>query len=78
MARVYTSGQGEVFKGGYGGVFGLNVPVSTPEEARKSVDEQAAKGVDFIKLWMDDERKTIPVKMTYDVSKGDHRRGAQA
>jgi imidazolonepropionase-like amidohydrolase len=25
--------------------------------------------VDFIKLWMDDERKTIPVKMTYEVSK---------
>ena len=69
MARVFTAGQGEVFKGGYGGVFGLNVMVSTPEEARKSVDVQAAKGVDFIKLWMDDERKTIPVKMTYAVSK---------
>jgi imidazolonepropionase-like amidohydrolase len=69
MARVFTAGQGEVFKGGYGGVLGLNVPISTPEEARKSVDIQAAKGVDFIKLWMDDERKTIPVKMTYDVSK---------
>ncbi len=38
MARVFTSGQGEVFKGGYGGVFGLNVPVSTPEEARTSVE----------------------------------------
>jgi imidazolonepropionase-like amidohydrolase len=69
MARVFTSGQGEVFKGGYGGVLGLNMQVSTPEEARKSVDEQAAKGVDFIKLWMDDERKTIPVKMSYEVSK---------
>lgn len=69
MARVFTAGQGEVFKGGYGGVLGLNVQVSTPQEARKSVDIQAAKGVDFIKLWMDDERKTIPVKMTYDVSK---------
>jgi imidazolonepropionase-like amidohydrolase len=68
-ARVFTAGQGEVFKGGYGGVLGLNEMVSTPEEARKSVDIQAAKGVDFIKLWMDDERKTIPVKMTYDVSK---------
>ena len=67
-ARVFTAGQGEVFKGGYGGLLGLNVPVSTPEEARKSVDEQAAKGVDVIKLWMDDERKTIPVKMTYAVS----------
>jgi imidazolonepropionase-like amidohydrolase len=68
MARVFTAGQGEVFKGGYGGLLGLNVPVSTPEEARKQVDEQAAKGVDLIKLWMDDERKTIPVKMTYAVS----------
>lgn len=67
-ARVFTAGQGEVFKGGYGGVFGLNVPVATPEEARKSVDEQAAKGVDFIKLWMDDERDTIKVKMPYSVS----------
>ena len=68
MARVFTAGQGAVFKGGYGGLLGLNVPVSTPEEARKLVDEQAAKGVDVIKLWMDDERKTIPVKMTYSVS----------
>lgn len=68
-ARVFTAGQGEVFKGGYGGVLGLNEMVSTPEEARKSVDIQAAKDVDFIKLWMDDERKTIPVKMTYAVSK---------
>jgi imidazolonepropionase-like amidohydrolase len=69
MARVFTAGQGEVFKGGYGGLLGLNVPVSTPEEARKQVDEQAAKGADIIKLWMDDERKTIPVKMTYEVSR---------
>ena len=69
IARVFTSGQGMVFKGGYGGLFGLNVPVGTPEEARKSVDEQAAKGVDLIKLWIDDERKMIPVKMSYAVTK---------
>jgi imidazolonepropionase-like amidohydrolase len=68
MARVFTAGQGAVYKGGYGGLLGLNVPVSTPEEARKLVDEQAAKGVDVIKLWMDDERKTIPVKMPYSIS----------
>src|ERR1700710_1600052 len=55
-------------KGGYGGLVGVTIPISTPAEARKQVDEQAAKGVDFIKLWMDDERKTIPVKMPYDVS----------
>jgi imidazolonepropionase-like amidohydrolase len=69
MARVFSAGQGAVMKGGYGGLVGVTNPISTPEEARKLVDEQAAKGVDFIKLWMDDERKTIPVKMTYDVSK---------
>ncbi len=68
MARIFSAGQGEVIKGGYGGLVGVTIPISTPEEARKQVDEQAAKGVDFIKLWMDDERKTIPVKMPYAVS----------
>jgi imidazolonepropionase-like amidohydrolase len=68
MARLFSSGQGAVMKGGYGGLLGVTQPISTPEEARKLVDQQAAKGVDFIKLWMDDERKTIPVKMTYEVS----------
>src|SRR5439155_23259675 len=69
MARLFSAGQGAVMKGGYGGLVGVTQPISTPEEARKLVDEQAAKGVDFIKLWMDDERKTIPVKMTYAISK---------
>ena len=69
MARLFSAGQGAVMKGGYGGLVGVTQPISTPEEARKLVDEQAAKGVDFIKLWMDDERKTIPVKMSYEISK---------
>src|SRR3954464_557474 len=68
MARIFSAGQGAVMKGGYGGLVGVTNPISTPEEARKLVDEQAAKGVDFIKLWMDDERKTIPIKMPYSVS----------
>ncbi len=68
MSRVFSAGQGAVIKGGYGGLVGVTQPISTPEEGRKLVDEQAAKGVDFIKLWMDDERKTIPVKMPYSVS----------
>lgn len=67
--RIFSAGQGAVMKGGYGGLLGVTNPVSTPEEARKLVQQQAAKGVDFIKLWMDDERKTIPVKMTYAISK---------
>lgn len=69
MARVFTSGQGLVFKGGYGGLYGLNVPVSTPEEARKAVAAEAAKGVDFIKMWVDDEREMIPNKMPYEITK---------
>ena len=68
ISRVFSAGQGAVIKGGYGGLLGVTQPISTPEEGRKLVDEQAAKGVDFIKLWMDDERKTIPVKMPYSVS----------
>ena len=68
MARVFSAGQGAVIKGGYGGLLGVTNPIATPEEGRKLVDEQAAKGVDFIKLWVDDERKTIPVKMPIAVS----------
>lgn len=68
MARIFSAGQGAVMKGGYGGLLGVTQPIDTPEAARKLVDEQAAKGVDFIKLWMDDERKTIPVKMPYSIS----------
>ena len=69
MARVFTSGQGLVFKGSYGGVPNLNRPVANAEEARKAVDEQAAKGVDFIKLWVDDEFGDLPLRMPPDVSK---------
>jgi len=68
MARIFSAGQGSVIKGGYGGLVGVTNPISTPEEGRKLVDEQAAKGVDFIKLWVDDERKTIPVKTPPAVS----------
>src|SRR5665213_512984 len=48
MARIFSAGQGAVIKGGYGGLVGVTNPISTPEEGRKLVDQQAAKGVDFI------------------------------
>jgi len=60
MARVYTTGQGLMFKGGYGGLAGVNQPVATPEEAAAAVTAQLAKDVDFIKLWLDDELGTMP------------------
>jgi imidazolonepropionase-like amidohydrolase len=69
MARVFTSGQGLVYKGSYGGVAGLNTPVATVAEARQAVDAQVAKGVDFIKLWVDDEFGTLPVRMPADISR---------
>lgn len=68
MARFYTAGQGIVFKGGYGGLAGVNRPVATAAEATAEVAAQAAKGVDIIKLWLDDELGTLP-KMPPDISK---------
>jgi len=67
-ARVFTTGQGIVYKGSYGGVPKLNQPVSTPTEARAAVDAQARKGVDLIKFWVDDEFGTLPVRMPAAVS----------
>lgn len=69
MARVFTAGQGLVFKGSYGGVAGLNQPVANEAEARRAVDEQVAKGVDFIKLWVDDEFGDLPSRMPAEISK---------
>jgi len=68
VARVFTTGQGIVYKGSYGGVPKLNQPVATALEARAAVDTQADKGVDLIKFWVDDEFGTLPVRMPADVS----------
>jgi len=68
VARVFTTGQGIVYKGSYGGVPKLNQPVATPLEARAAVEAQARKGVDLIKFWVDDEFGTLPVRMPPDVS----------
>lgn len=68
MARVYTVGQGVVFKGSYGGVPGLEQSVATPEEARAMVDAQASKGADLIKLWVDDEFGMLDERMPPRIS----------
>src|SRR3984957_15766207 len=65
--RVYTVGQGFVFKGGYGGLEGVNQGVATVAEVEPAVAAQAAKHVDFIKLWMDDHLGTKK-KMPYDIA----------
>jgi imidazolonepropionase-like amidohydrolase len=69
MARVFTSGLGVVYDGGYGGLPGLRQRVSTAEEARELVAAQKAQGADVIKLWLDDGFGDIPQLMPYDISK---------
>lgn len=68
MSRVYTVGQGVVFKGSYGGVPGLDQSVATPEEARAMVDKEASKGADLIKLWVDDEFGMLEERMPPRIS----------
>lgn len=69
MARVFTAGQGVVFKGSYGGVPGLDQSVATPEGARRMVDAEAAKNVDVIKLWVDDEFGALASRMPSAISR---------
>ena len=68
VARVFTAGQGIVFKNGYGGLPGVNKQFSDASEIPAAVDEQAAKHPDVIKFWMDDELGHYP-KMPYAMSK---------
>jgi imidazolonepropionase-like amidohydrolase len=80
MARVYTAGQGLMLKGGYGGLAGVNTPVSTPEEAEAAVNAQLDKGVDVIKLWLDSELGTMPKmpkEMARAIINAAHKRNAR-
>ncbi|MEO7136001.1 MAG: amidohydrolase family protein [Vicinamibacterales bacterium] len=58
MARIFTAGRGITApeKGR------TEVPywITTPEEARKAVQENAAKKVDIIKIWVDDRDGKFP------------------
>jgi imidazolonepropionase-like amidohydrolase len=68
MARVFTSGLGVVYDGGFGGLPGLPQRVSTPDEARALVTSQVARGADLIKLWLDDGFGDVPKLMPYEIS----------
>jgi imidazolonepropionase-like amidohydrolase len=67
MTRIFTAGQGFVFKGGYGGLAGVTPGVATVAEVEPAVAAQAAKHVDIIKLWVDDHLGTQK-KMPYDIA----------
>ena len=60
VARVYTAGQGFVFKGGYGGLAGTTSEYSRVEDIEPAVARLADRKVDIVKLWLDDELGTLP------------------
>jgi len=66
--RIYSAGQGFVYQGGYGGLAGVNGRIAKASEAEALVAAQAAKKVDFIKMWVDDELGSMP-KMPYEIAK---------
>jgi len=75
--RIYSAGQGFIFKGGYGGLPGVNVGVSNAAEVEKQLDQLAAKKVDMVKLWMDDhlgEQKKMPYEIGKAIIDGAHKR----
>ena len=61
-ARLFTAGRGITAKGGWPTSIQKDIPieVSTEAEARQAVAEQAAKKVDFIRIWMDAAPKLKP------------------
>jgi imidazolonepropionase-like amidohydrolase len=77
VARIYTAVQGLIFRGGYGGLEGVTPAVATPAEADAAVDELARKGVDIVKLWMDDHlgaQKKMPYEVAKAIIDGAHKR----
>ena len=68
VCRVYTAGQGFVFKDGYGGLPGVTPQVASVADVNAEINSLAAKKVDIVKLWMDDHLGTQK-KMPYDIGK---------
>jgi imidazolonepropionase-like amidohydrolase len=67
-ARIFTAGEGFVFKGAYGGLAGVNRGVANAADVDTAVAELAAKKVDIVKLWMDDHLGEL-LKMPYPIAK---------
>jgi imidazolonepropionase-like amidohydrolase len=78
FARLFTAGQGLVYTGGYGGVPGVNTPIAAVKDVDAAVEAQAAKHVDFVKLWLDSELGTMPkmpAAITQAIIESAHKRG---
>jgi imidazolonepropionase-like amidohydrolase len=69
-ARLFVAGRGIGFPNAGPGADtyrGIAYSVTTPDEGRQAVREQAAQKVDLIKIWVDDRNGRAP-RMTADVS----------
>jgi imidazolonepropionase-like amidohydrolase len=69
-ARLFLAGRGMGFPNAGPGADtyrGIAYSITTPEEGRRAVREQAALKVDLIKIWVDDRNGRAP-RMTPDVS----------
>jgi imidazolonepropionase-like amidohydrolase len=84
MARVYTAGQGFVYKEGIGGSISFpgvtGAVFSTVADVEPAVAEQARKHVDVIKFWTDDnlgKAKRMPFDIGKAIVDSAHRHGVR-
>lgn len=66
--RIFTAGKGFIFKGGYGGLPGVNEGVTSAAEVPVVVAGLAKQKVDTVKFWIDDHNGEFQ-KMPYDIAK---------
>jgi imidazolonepropionase-like amidohydrolase len=67
MARVYTAGQGFVYKGGAGAMPGVTYILDGAADVTKDIDELARKKPDYVKIWVDDtlgHGKRMPLEVS--------------
>src|SRR5258708_1951532 len=67
MARVYTAGQGFVYKGGAGAMAGVTLLLDSAAHVAKDIDALARKKPDYVKIWVDDtlgHGKRMPLEVS--------------
>jgi imidazolonepropionase-like amidohydrolase len=74
-SRVFTAGQGLIYRNGFGGLPGVNPEVSTVADVHRAVADQIAKGVDLLKLSLDDDfgaKPKLPFSLTRVIIEDGH------
>ena len=66
--RIFSAGKGFIFKGGYGGLAGVNEGISSPAEVPAITAKLVSQKVDTLKFWFDDHNGEMK-KMPFDIAK---------